>query len=250
MVVIAFGTPIFYAISGTDRIMVTFKKDVGVLHTIGKVADLNFGADDAEFQETLKNEGTTLIDFKNYLTVYENVTSDVKTPDETEAKTFFDENINYYNKPESVTAHHILLNTEDEAKAIIKQLEAAAKDKVAILPLFEQLAKDKSTEPGAKESGGDLGTFTKGKMVPEFETAAFAQKAGTFSATPVKSEFGYHVIWVEAHTPAITADFAKLKDQVVQDALNTVKDEKFSTYFEDLCEKAVIEYAKGYEPAS
>ncbi|MGI6119055.1 MAG: peptidylprolyl isomerase [Desulfosporosinus sp.] len=204
--------------------------------------------DDTELQEALKNEGTTLTEFKNYLTLYLKVTSDVQVPDETEAKTFFDKNINYYNQPESVKAHHILVGTEEEAKAIIKQLEAASKKEAAILPLFKQLAKDKSTEPGAKESSGDLGTFTKGQMVPEFEEAAFAQKVGTFSPTPVKTEFGYHIIFVEAHTSALPADFAKLKDQVVQDALAEAKDEKFMAFFEDLKKKTVIEYAKGYEP--
>ncbi|MFZ3130869.1 MAG: peptidylprolyl isomerase, partial [Desulfosporosinus sp.] len=150
---------------------------------------------------------------------------------------------------ESVKARHILVKTEDEAQAIITQL-TAVKDQAAILPLFIQLAKDKSTEDGAKESGGDLGTFPKGRMLPEFETAAFAQQVGTFSATPVKTEFGYHVIWVEAHMPAVAPDFEKLKTRVKEDALNAAKDAKFQTYFDDLRKKAIIEYAKVYQPAS
>lgn len=211
--------------------------------------------DEAELENFLNEQwmygmGTTLTDYKNNLTVYENITKDIKAPEEAELKAFFDQNIADYNQPESVKAHHILLNTEDEAKAIIKQLESATKDKAEILPLFAQIAKEKSTEPAAKESGGNLGTFTKGQMVPEFETAAFAQKEGTFSTTPVKTEFGYHVIFVEAHTPAKTADFADVKAQVEQDALNAAKNEKYQAYFEDLRNKAKIEYAKGYEPVS
>jgi parvulin-like peptidyl-prolyl isomerase len=209
----------------------------------------NMGTD-AKFQDTLSQQGMTEPELKNFLAVYEKITSDVKQPTDSEVKTYFDKNQANYSQPESVTAHHILLKTEDEAKAIITQLVAAQKSNTQILPLFEQLAKEKSIEPGAKDSGGDLGTFTKGKMVPEFETAAFAQKVGTFSATPVKTQFGYHVIYVEAHTTSSTPDYDKVKTQVAQDAFNDAKDTKFQTYFNDLRKKAKIEYAKGYQPAS
>ena len=200
----------------------------------------NFG-DDVKFQDTLKQQGMTESELKNFLTVYEKVTSDIKVSD-SDVKAFYDKNTDQYGQPESVKARHILLNTEDEAKAIITQLQAGAD--------FVQLAKDKSIEPGAKESGGDLGTFTKGKMVAEFETAAFAQKVGTFSTTPVKTEFGYHVILVEAHTTAAAPDYTQVKAQVEQDALNQAKDAKFQTYFDDLRKNAKIEYSKGYQPTS
>lgn len=197
--------------------------------------------DDVKFQDTLKQQGMTETELKDFLAIYQKVTADVKVSD-TDVKAFYDKNIANYGQPESVTARHILVKTEDEAKAIIAQLNAGAD--------FIQLAKEKSIEPGAKDSGGDLGTFTKGKMVPEFETAAFAQKAGTFSTEPVKTEFGYHVIKVEAHTAATAPDFTKVKAQVEQDALNQAKDAKFQTYFDDLRKKANIEYSKGYQPAS
>ncbi|MGC7871617.1 peptidylprolyl isomerase [Desulfosporosinus sp. SYSU MS00001] len=209
----------------------------------------NMGTD-AKFQDMLNQQGMSEPELKNFLTVYTKITSDVKQPADSEVQAYFEKNKANYGQPESVTAHHILLKTEDEAKAIIAQLEQAQKNNQQILPLFEQLAKEKSIEPGAKESGGDLGTFTKGKMVPEFETAAFAQKVGTFSTTPVKTQFGYHVIYVQAHTPATTPDFAKVKTQVTQDAFNEAKDTKFQTFFDDLRKKAKIEYAQGYQPAS
>jgi len=205
--------------------------------------------DDTKFQDTLKQQGMTEAELKNFLTVYEKVTSDIKPASEADVKAYFDKNVATYGQPESVKARHILVKTEDEAKAIIAQL-VATKDKAAVLPLFTQLAKDKSTEPGAKDSGGDLGTITKGQMVPDFEKAAFAQAVGTFSPTPVKTEFGFHVIFVEAHTPAKAPDFATVKPQVEQDVVNAAKDAKFQTYFDDLRKKAKIEYAKGYEPAS
>ncbi len=197
--------------------------------------------DEATFQDTIKQQGMTEPQLKNFLAVYEKITGDVKVSD-TEIKAFYDKNIGYYSQPESVKARHILVKTEDEAKAIIAQLKAGTD--------FEQLAKEKSIEPGANESGGDLGTFTKGKMVPEFETAAFAQDVGTFSPAPVKTEFGYHIIKVEAHTAAVVSDYAKVKDQVGQDALNQTKDAKFQTYFDDLRKNAKIEYSQAYKPIS
>lgn len=198
--------------------------------------------DEEKFKDTLKQQGMTEAELKNFLAVYEKVTGDIKDISDTDAKDFFDKNLANYSQPESVKARHILVKTEDEAKAIIVQLKAGAD--------FVQLAKDKSTEDGAKESGGDLGTFTKGQMVPEFDTAAFAQKVGTFSEDPVKTEFGFHVILVEAHTPAVAPDFEKLKVQVKEDALNTAKDTKFQTYFDDLRKNAKTEYAKEYQPES
>lgn len=198
--------------------------------------------DDEAFRDVLKKQGMIESEFMNYLTLHTKVTADVKIPSDSELKAYFDKNLTLYGQPESVTARHILLKTEDEAKAIIVQLKAGAD--------FIQLAKDKSIEPGANESGGDLGNFTKGKMVPEFESAAFAQKVGTFSEVPVKTEFGYHVIKAEAHTVAVTPDYAKAKPQVEQDALNAAKDTKFQTYFDDLRKKTKIEYSKGFQPAS
>jgi len=85
-----------------------------------------------------------------------------------------------------VRASHILVNTEQEAKNIIEQLNAGKK--------FEDLAKQCSSCPSGQK-GGDLGYFTRGKMVPEFEQAAFAMKKGQVSA-PVKTAFGYHIIKV------------------------------------------------------
>lgn len=200
--------------------------------------------DDAAFQSWLKQQGMTEPEVKNYLALSDKVTADVKVTD-ADIKKYFDSHQDQYGgQPEQVKASHILVKTEDEAKAIIAQLKKSSN----LTADFAQLAKDKSTEPGAKDSGGELGYFSKGKMVPEFEAAAFAQKVGTFSTTPVKTEFGYHVILVEDHKQAVNADFAKVKDQVASDALNDAKGQKFEAYFNDLNQKAQIEYASGYNP--
>ena len=89
-------------------------------------------------------------------------------------KARYDKEIAAPPKQEEVQARHILVKTEDEAKAIIKELDAG-KD-------FAELAKEKSTDPN-KADGGDLGYFSHGRMVQEFEEAAFALEKGTYSKT-------------------------------------------------------------------
>lgn len=85
-----------------------------------------------------------------------------------------------------VRASHILVNSEQEANEILAQIKAGKK--------FEELAKSRSSCPSGK-NGGDLGFFTRGKMVPEFEQAAFSLKKGELSA-PVRTAFGFHIIKV------------------------------------------------------
>ncbi|MGE0118921.1 MAG: peptidylprolyl isomerase [Dongiaceae bacterium] len=87
-----------------------------------------------------------------------------------------------------VHALHILVASEAEAKDVITQLAGGAD--------FSTLAKEKSTDPSAKQNGGDLGYFAAGDMVPEFERVAFALEKGQSSREPVQSQFGWHVIKV------------------------------------------------------
>jgi peptidyl-prolyl cis-trans isomerase C len=198
--------------------------------------------DEAAYKEWLKGQAMTETEVRNYFALSAKVSEDVKVSDD-QVKTFFASHQEQYGgQPEQVKARHILVKTEGEAKDIIAQLQKGSN--------FEQLAKEKSTEPGAKDSGGDLGYFTRGQMVPEFEKVAFEQKVGTFSTAPVKTEFGYHVILVEDRKQGVSADFAKVKDQVAKDALAEAKAQKFETYFTDLRTKANVEYAKGYNPAA
>ena len=87
-----------------------------------------------------------------------------------------------------IRARHIIVDTQEEAEAIIKELDAGGD--------FEAIAKEKSKD-GAAAQGGDLGYFAQGRMVPEFEQAAFALDVGAHSKEPVKTQFGWHVIKVE-----------------------------------------------------
>jgi peptidyl-prolyl cis-trans isomerase C len=105
---------------------------------------------------------------------------------------------------EEVHARHILVPTEDEAKAILAQLKAGAD--------FATLAKEKSKDPGGAD-GGDLGYFTKQQMVPEFAAVAFKLDKGQIS-DPVKTQFGWHIIKVEDKRVKPTPTFEQVKGQI------------------------------------
>ncbi|WP_454616099.1 peptidylprolyl isomerase [Bradyrhizobium cenepequi] len=105
---------------------------------------------------------------------------------------------------QEVHARHILVETEDEAKAIKAELEKGAD--------FAELAKKKSKDPGASD-GGDLGFFTKEQMVPEFSAVAFSLEPGKIS-DPVKSQFGWHIIKVEEKRNRTAPPFDQVKSQI------------------------------------
>jgi peptidyl-prolyl cis-trans isomerase C len=106
---------------------------------------------------------------------------------------------------EEVRARHILVEKEDEAKALAADLKKGAD--------FTDLAKKKSIEPGAAESGGDLGYFTKDQMVPEFADAAFKLDKGQIS-DPVKTQFGWHIIKSEDKRKKSPPPYEQVKDQL------------------------------------
>jgi peptidyl-prolyl cis-trans isomerase C len=105
---------------------------------------------------------------------------------------------------EEVHARHILVESEDEAKALQEQLKNGAD--------FAALAKEKSKDPGAAE-GGDLGYFTKDQMVPDFADVAFKMYPGQVS-NPVKTQFGWHLIKLEDKRTKQPPEFDKVKDQI------------------------------------
>ena len=118
---------------------------------------------------------------------------------------------------EEVHARHILLATEAEAKSVIDELNKGAD--------FAALAKKYSKDPGA-ETGGDLGYFGHDDMVKEFANAAFALSPGQYSKTPVKSEFGWHVIKVEDRRTGKPPSFEEARDQLSRDLAHEIIDTK------------------------
>jgi peptidyl-prolyl cis-trans isomerase C len=117
----------------------------------------------------------------------------------------YDEAIKQVGDEEEVSARHILVETEDEAKKILADLKKGGD--------FAAIAKEKSKDPGSKENGGDLGFFGKDQMVAEFADAAFKLNKGQLSE-PVKSQFGWHIIRVDDKRKKQPPEFDKVKDQL------------------------------------
>jgi len=154
-----------------------------------------------------------------------------------ELKDYYNKNKAEFQEKESVHARHILVKTEDEAKKIINQLRSLSGQKLK--EKFIELAKKESTGPSAP-SGGDLGYFAQGQMVPAFNKKVFSMKVGTVTQEPVKTQFGYHVIYFEDKKPSMTRSFDEVKGFIEQ----RLKLEKFKQMMKEkmdtLQKKAVI----------
>ena len=129
------------------------------------------------------------------------------TVSDADLKARYDEEVGKAEPEQEVKARHILVKTEEEAKAIIAELDGGAD--------FVELAKTKSTGPSGPQ-GGDLGYFGKGRMVPEFEQAAFALEKGAYTKEPVKSQFGFHVIKVDDKRDRALPSFDQTKERLRQ----------------------------------
>jgi peptidyl-prolyl cis-trans isomerase C len=129
---------------------------------------------------------------------------------------------------DEVHARHILVTTEDDAKAIKAELDAGAD--------FAALAREKSIEPGAAQSGGDLGYFKAAMMVKPFADAAFAMQVGEIS-NPVQTQFGWHIIKVEDRRPAAKPTLEQLTPQIGQQLYV----QKYRALFDELRKAATID---------
>lgn len=155
-----------------------------------------------EYKETLERFGKELL---AQMAMGE-VLSKITVTDE-DVKAFYEENKENFVEQPTVSAKHILVENEEEANKIKSEIEAGD-------VTFEEAAAKYSTCP-SKEAGGNLGAFGKGMMVPEFEAAAFAAVVGEVTA-PVKTQFGYHIIKVEAKNGASEKSFDEVKEGIKQ----------------------------------
>lgn len=204
---------------------------------IEKIEELKKQVPDQDYEKWLQEQSMTEEEVKYYFTFTHFVGKDV-TVSEEEVKKFFESNYSYYGgQEEQVEARHILVETEEEAWEIINELKQGNKD-------FAELAKEKSIEPAAKTSGGYLGYFSRGEMVPEFEKAAFSQKVGEISAKPVKTEFGFHIIKVEGYKEQVIPSFEDIREQAEQDTLNYARNQRVQSYYSKIRQEAEIEYAE------
>jgi foldase protein PrsA len=146
-------------------------------------------------------------------------------------KSYFDKNSSAYDKPETVQARHVLvanLATADKVEAALK----GGQD-------FAAVAKQYSIDPGSKDKGGDLGTFRRGQMVPAFDKVAFTQAVNVISP-PVKSQFGYHIIQVEAHTPAQKATLASATPRIEETLRQQQEAPLIQPFLQNLQSKAQV----------
>ncbi|MDO5302184.1 MAG: peptidylprolyl isomerase [Tissierellia bacterium] len=191
-----------------------------------------YGGEEA-FTESLEAQGFTMEKYREFLanSLFVNAYTDQKVkdlePTEEELNSYYEEHKAEF---ETVDADHILVETEEEALEVKKALDEGAD--------FTELAKEKSTEPGAKESGGALGTFGRGQMVPEFEEAVFAMEEGAISE-PVKTEFGYHIIKlnkINGSSETLEDESDEVKEQVKA----TVTQTKLTEYVSKLEKDAKV----------
>jgi peptidyl-prolyl cis-trans isomerase C len=122
-------------------------------------------------------------------------------------KAYYDKHYTTDKQPEQVKARQILVKTQPEAEKIIGQLNKGAK--------FSDLAIKDSIDPGAK-NGGELGWFTKDEMVKPFADAAFALQPGTYTKTPIQSQFGWHIIKSQGKRQKPVPAFDDVKDKIRQ----------------------------------
>lgn len=167
---------------------------------------------------------------------------------EAQAKQFYDEQVAKIEPEMEVRARHILVETEEEARDIIERLNRDDD--------FAELAKEKSKDTGSGENGGDLGYFTRDRMVKEFADAAFALEVGAVSE-PIESQFGWHVIKVEDKRQRQLASFDSVKDQImaalvqkkVQDVIRDLRDDAQVEFVDPELKKAAEEAATPEAPA-
>ncbi len=163
---------------------------------------------------------------------------------EDEARQYYEQNEEQFATPDQIQAKHILIDNEQpEAAQQAEQIRAQIVEQDAD---FEALAQEHSACPSGQQ-GGDLGYFSQGQMVPEFEQVAFALEPGQVSDV-VETQFGYHIIKVEGRQEASVEPFEEAKPQIEQMLSQQQQAEIAEVYIGELREQAEIEYPEGKEP--
>ena len=152
--------------------------------------------------------------------------AEVTVTDE-EAKKYYDENEGAFSVPPTVSARHILVETEEEANNVKNEINNGLS--------FADAAMKYSKCP-SKEQGGNLGEFSKGMMVPEFEKASFESEVGVISE-PVKTQFGYHLIIVDSKNEGSVKSFEEVKDSIVNELIKKNQHKKYEDLLKQLEQK-------------
>ena len=185
---------------------------------------------DEEFRTEMKRVEENVL--KQY--VINKILTSVKLTEE-EKKAFFEAQKQSFSKPETASAKHILVDSEEKANDILGKINAGEVS-------FEDAAKEHSTCP-SKDAGGDLGTFGRGQMVPEFENAVFNMNNGEVSG-PVKTEFGYHLIKLENKNESSIPEYDEVAEEVGKTLLFQKQGEVYQQKLNEVKEKYpnVVEY--------
>ena len=185
---------------------------------------------DEEFRTEMKRVEENVL--KQY--VINKILTSVKLTEE-EKKAFFEAQKQSFSKPETASAKHILVDSEEKAKDILGKINAGEVS-------FEDAAKEHSTCP-SKDAGRDLGTFGRGQMVPEFEEAVFNMNKGEVSG-PVKTQFGYHLIKLENKNESSIPEYDEVAEEVGKTLLFQKQGEVYQQKLNEVKEKYpnVVEY--------
>jgi foldase protein PrsA len=193
----------------------------------------SYGGETA-LEEAVVANGSTMDDVRddiiNYIKTEKLIEPRIEITDE-ELQTYFDENKDTFATAEQVQASHILVADEATANEVKSKLDAGED--------FSTLAKEYSTDTTTAESGGDLGYFSSGDMVAEFEEVAFALGVNEISA-PVKTEYGYHIIKVVDHQEAKEANFEDSKEEITDTLMNDKMSTEYTVWLEELKEEYEI----------
>ncbi len=138
---------------------------------------------------------------------------------EADVKKYYEENKEQFVTGESVNASHILVATEDLALEVLGKIKGGEMT-------FEEAAKEYSSCP-SKEAGGSLGDFGRGQMVPEFDTAVFEMSVGEITEAPVKTQFGYHLIKLNAKNESQALAFEEIRGDLEQMMYNEKRREAY-----------------------
>jgi peptidyl-prolyl cis-trans isomerase C len=164
----------------------------------------------------------------------EKMTKGTPPPTEADAKAFYEKNKSNYVTPESVHLHHILVKTEKEAKDVLARLKKGEK--------FADVASKVSICP-SRVQGGDLKWLPKGSLVKEIEDVAFVTKNGEIKG-PVKTKFGYHILYVEDKKPAQETSFDQVKDYIIEQLKFQIQQEQYEKMAEQLRKKMNVQITK------
>lgn len=188
----------------------------------GELAKKEGIENDPEFKKSLEAIKTELM-----LNIWMKKQMENVVVSDSEAKEFYDKNHNKFMQEATLHARHILLDTEKEAQNVINALKSLSGK--ALQGKFIELAKAKSKGPTGPH-GGDLGTFKKGQVVPAFYKAVSALNEGKITTKPVKTKFGYHVIYLEKKNAASPLLYKDVKPQIIA----RLKQKQFMTKINDM----------------